>query len=518
MPSNNIVKEYSNSSILLRDLELWVAWKNNLPLNLSYFPKLAEDRWEWIVYNWNKVYYPKFKEFSNGNGYLENSLVYFNNNIYGWLNGTGVNPLSNPDFYVKVQDFLLLISIQEMFLTVSENLYITEEIKKVSEYTSENFKAMTRFLRSSRDGIFDRVGLGDEFFSQSRGRTTLKALRDVSVDDLEYASYLANLENFVLGIILDFRNLKEHAPNLLEFAQKELGASSISLNTTYKSFIEVPFERNLEQMAKNYLGSADSWYELVTVNNLKPPYVDRNGTKEPLLETGAGATVRVNLSYPDRLRIGKTVKIGSQTLPEEIRRIEGVTDNNDGTATILLDGEPNLYRFKKIHSPYLRIFKPETIQEFSFVKIPFNFNPGTSNSPEPELQVLKDLDKALYNFGVDLAINENNEDLRISQNGDLSFIYGIPAVRQAVWSVLRTEYGQLPYHQTYGIKQNLGENMFGPVTVSTAMQFIQDAVNRDARFTSVNISDITFGDKEAAMRVNAKIEGSQTLIPFSFAL
>jgi hypothetical protein len=60
--------------------------------------------------------------------------------------------------------------------------------------------------------------------------------------------------------------------------------------------------------------------------------------------------------------------------------------------------------------------------------------------------------------------------------------------------------------------------MFGPVTVSTAMQFIQDAVRRDARFTSVNISDITFGDKEAAMRVNVNIEGSQTLIPFSFAL
>jgi hypothetical protein len=510
--------EYTSRGEVNRDLWLWMAWKKTGIYTLAMFPRLAEGRWQWMIDNWSNIG-GMFKQYSTGDEFFTSLYTSLENNIKGSKSGSNVNPMSSGYFHQQMVPLLDLIEVTTMGLTAEESRYFQEEIKRASLFTSVQFKAMYKYIRSIRDLTFDRVGLGDDLYSEINGRTTQKKIRDYTVEDLDNIQSMIGLENFILGIILDFKNVQEKPPNLLEFAQNNLGESrNISFNTAYRSYRSVPFGISLEQMAQDYLGSKTMWYELVTVNNLKPPYVDTIGIKEPLLESASGVSAHVRIRYADRMRVGTSLKIGSKVIPEEIRKVESFVDNKDGTASVLLSGKPDLSKFKAEHDAYLRLFSPETLQEYSLVKIPFTGSaPSASTKPDPDLQVLRNLDDALYDFGVDIAIEESTLDLNVSRTGDLKIRYGMAAVRQAVWNKLRTNQGQVPLHLSYGIANQIGNLMGGDASTALSSA-VQGAIQQDSRFTNAGLSDIIASETGAVANVNVSVTGATGLLPFSFAL
>lgn len=512
--------QYSSESSMFHDLTMWMTWKKGESLTLAHIPKVTEGRWQWITDNWTNVLKPMYIEYSSGNEYLDNLIRELDNNVRSWKLGSGINPLSNTQYFDQLAELLLLIPLSSLGLTEQEKRFIAEEYKRVALFTSETFKAMLRFLQERRDGVFDRVGLGDDYYSSIRGRSTLKKYRDYTLEDLEYVQRLMDMEAMVLGVILDFKNNQEVGPDLLEFAQGELSDDSeVAFQTAYQSYMSVPFQSSLEQMAADYLGDKLRWYELVTVNNLKPPYIDRYGNKELLLETGAGLSVHINASFPERMRVGASVKVGSSTVPEEIRKVQSYTDNRDGTATLLLDGRPDLSKLKSTQNAYVRLYRPETIQEFSFVKIPFTAPIAQdANIPDPELQVLKNLSATLYAFGVDMALSEDTGDLMIAQDGDIKLRYGMAAVRQALWNALRISRGQLPLHPDYGIPEKAGDLALGGDVFVKFSALVQDAIMKDTRFTRAAVKSIDVGHTESSITMSASVAGDSTLMPFSFAL
>lgn len=514
-------KIYNDKTNIIIDLQLWLSWRGSKPIDLSMFPKLAADRWSWIVANWDSQFFPQFKTFSFGDEYLEENLSILDNHVSSWKSGISVNPLQNMFIFSDCSEFLEQISVQSLTPTPVEADYVAEELKRVSEFTEEDFKQMIKFLKEQRDISFDFVGLGDPVYDRFASRSPSKKQRDFFVSDLDQLNDAIDTQKFIEGILFEFKYQTNLEPNLLDFANQQLtaGGSQVRTSDIYSSFFSVPFEQSLEQMALDYLGDTSFWYELATVNKLKPPYVDLYGTKVFLTENASSNIVRVSSAERNKYQINSSIKIGSRTVPEEVRKVEALRDNEDGTFTVFVSGAQNLSSLRVEHLAFIRVYQPETITDFSFVKIPVSIVAPYGNIPEPTIGELKKLDKALYSFGVDLARDDRSGDLVTSTSGDLALQYGISNVRQAVISLVNTALGELPLHRDYGLPDATGFPMNGGDTASRISSSIETTIKRDQRFTSVSVSDIIIAaDGTISMSLNVAIAGESQLIPLAFVI
>jgi len=514
-------EEYSDKTTVTLDLKLFLALKSSSPLDLSMFPKLASDRWPWMIANWESALKPLLKGVAGGDSYLEDGIEQIENHITGWRSGSSINPYNSTEFFSNTSELLEYIPLDSLGLTVSEQEFVNTEAKRISEFNSSTFQAMLRFLRTQRDLAFDFIGLGDVTYNSYKKRTSGVKQRDFFISDLEQIDQAVELEHFILGIILDFKNLREVEPNLLRFANRNLTSDSGAFieEDIYKSYTIVPFEQTLEQMAQDYLGTKTRWFELVTVNNLKPPFVDLAGTKIVLTENASTNSLRVPILNQDRFRIGANIKIGSRVVPDEIRRIEQFTDNQDSTVSLYLSGAQDLSKLKLNHAAFIKVYKPETIQDFSYVKIPVALDSPYARLAPPTRSDLKALDKALYAFGVDVAVDTTSAgDLVLSPTGDLKLSFGLDNVRQAINSVIATSKGELPLHADYGIPNMIGNALGGDVASQIAVA-VQQAISRDPRYTLVRVAGITISPEgKISMTVEVKIAGSDQLIPLAYVV
>jgi hypothetical protein len=512
---------YTDKISIITDLKLYIANRNSQAQNLSMFPKLCADRWTWIVRNWDSSLYAKFLTQSNGDEYLLGILDRLDNHVSAWKEGAGVNPFQDMSIFADATEFLETILVTDLTPTPSESQFVAREVKRVAEFRETEFRSMLSFLRTQRDIAFDFIGLSDNQYDSFKKRSASPKQRDFFVSDLYQLDEAIELEKFIQGIILEFKYTREVEPNLLQFANEQLasGQSSVLVEDIYSSYITVPFEQTLEQMARDYLGTSNRWFELVTVNKLKPPYIDIHGQKILISENASANSLRVPIGDQKKFLVGASVKIGSRLVPDEVRFVELLRDNEDGTATVFLSGKQDLSKLRVEHLAYLRAYEPETVRDFSFIRIPVPSPAPYASVPDPTENVLKKLDKALYSFGVDIAVDDKNGDIVIGSSGDLSLQYGIPNVRQAVLSVVRTSLGELPLHPGYGIPETIGFALEGADSAVKISTIIEQAIQRDPRFTGVQISNIVISPEgKINMSVSVSVAGSNQLIPLAFVI
>lgn len=515
------ITPYREKTSVIIDLQLWLAWRNGTEITLSLLPKIARNRWGWMVQNWDAQLRQLFKSTADGDSFLTEVFDKLENYVFSWREGTRVNPFDSLSLFSDALEFLSLVPFQSIGPSEAEVKVKNQSIQRVAEFQSAHFKEMRKYLRNERDKAFDFVGLGDSTYNAFRGRVSAPFQRNFFPEDLYLTASAIRLESFIDGILLEFKYQKDTEPNLIAFANENLvaGGSSVRMEDIFASFYQVPFEQSLEQMSKDYLGTTERWFELVTANKLKAPYVDLFGEKLPLKENASGSTVRVNSAQKAKYRINTAVKIGSRLVPEEVRTVENVNDNLDGTANVSLSGKPDLAKLKLAESSYMRVYKPDTLKDFSFVKIPTTATAPYANIPEPSSKELKQLDKALYSFGVDIERDDRNGDLILSSSGDLSLVFGLKAVRQAVINVVRTELGQLPLHPEYGLPQSTGIQMEGADTAARVGVIIESALARDQRFTNINVNDIVISaEGNISVSLAVRIAGSSQILPLAFVI
>lgn len=515
------IRPYTDKTSLIIDLQLYLSYKKGTDLNLSLLPKIASGRWPWMVSRWDLNLYRKFFEIARNDEYLFNALEVLNSHVNSWREGSNVNPFHDASIFADSFELLQSISFESILPTSAENIHAANELKRVSEFTESHFREMLKFIKNGRDLASDYIGLSDAVYDKYRKRSSGPSQRSFFVTDLYVLSDSIEMERFIEGLIFDVRKNRDVEPNLLAFANENLlqGNSQVGVLDIFNSYFLVPFEQSLEQMARDYLGDVNNWFELVSVNKLKPPYVDLYGSKLYILENATGNVIRVPSSDIEKYQIGMSVKIGSRLVPDEIRKVENVVDNNDGSAIVTLSGDQDLTKLKASEQAYLRVYSPDTLRDFSFVKIPVSAVSSYRDLPEPTLKVLKDLDKALYAFGVDLARDDKTGDLVLAPNNDLAFVYGVQAVRSAVINLMRTEQGELPLHPEYGIPTVVGFAHQGADSSARIASIIENAISRDPRFTSVDIIDIVISaEGEISISVNVSIAGVDQIIPLAFVV
>lgn len=513
---------YTYLDQVMTDYLGYVKASKNTPFTLADVQTIAINRWDWFVQNWELKLHPEFKNALPKSNYFINLLKDLNNEIITQkiFPTTSTNPFINLTKFIKYKPVLAYVSLSDVSLTPAESLVLKEEQKRLTNLSISDFKDMARFLRSSAATAAQIVGLGDNDGATVQGFSITAAQRGYSPQELEQISDIFDLADEIDGIIYFLQQQTVQQPNLLAVANKNTDPDSpISFNQSYTTAVSVPFVESLEYMAEQFMGSKDFWFDIAAINNLQPPYVDKTGAKEYLLGPGTLSSVKISSNRANEVKVGTKVKVGSYTVREETRSVLKIVKFDDGTMILSLSGTADLSKLKLSEKAYVKIYKPQTANEDSLLLIPVDAESALIEGKQPSLDVLKRLDKALLDFGVDIRRDEKTSEIQIGKNGDFDIVYGLPAVRQAIHSLMSTNIGELPFHPDYGIPfaNSIGERFYGNIELATAFsEVLQEVILSDGRYSDVVIQDLTVTETSISINMIVTVDGSNVIIPLSF--
>ena len=276
--------------------------------------------------------------------------------------------------------------------------------------------------------------------------------------------------------------------------------------------VPVPYGLTIEAIAARYLGDAQQWISIATLNNLREPYIDENGFQLPLLSNGDGRQVTVSNSFD--LYVGQTVILNAVGQSQSPRTILDINKLSDTAFVLTLDGLANLENFTTNLRAYVQAYLPGTVNSQQKIYIPSDLpvpnlsdiTPPTSTSGDP-LAALSKVDWLLTDTG-DIAIN-NYADFRYSS--------GITNIIQALRIKFGTQAGKILVHPTFGLNVKVG-------TISSDLQIqdlytsINNMITQDPRFAGVSNLQITLNGPVLAISLAVQLPGISGVFPVSFAL
>lgn len=509
---------YTSVYQVLNDLDLFSRIGQGQDFFLGNFQSLAQNRWTWIVENWGKSLRERFKAAIKGDQDLDRKFDDFQRYIDSWNLGNRNNPFSTIANFLNVIPFLNIIALKEMKLSPDEIALREKEKDRVSNLSIEDIQAMISFLRKEQALRAQALGLGDDDAAKVTGIGTGIKQRAATIDDLEQIEELDQIIKYALTLIVNLQQTSGRQPNVLALTQQNLSSnSSIKFVTNYQSAVPVPFEISLQHMAKKFLGRSDLWFELVTINNLQPPFVDESGSKFPLLAPAAVNNLIIADTRKTDIGVGTKIKIGSYKFAEESRIIEKLIFNDNGTMVLFLSGAQDLNKFKPGEKAFVRIYDPQTTRQGEFVLIPRTQASPSKSGKTPESDELRRLDKALLDFGVDIFVNDENDDFAFDANGNIKVAAGFTNVKQAALNALKTVRGELAFHPGYGVNADIGGRFYG--TTDEALIFgeiLRETLLKDKRFTQVLISNVSTTGTGISISLIVQIAGSNQPIPLNF--
>ena len=520
-----MAKNYTSLSQCINDVQLYCILQTGGQQTLNMFPAIAQSKIPWFSNNWPKLY-ADFKALADGDEGLELSLASFDQfiKLYNIINisttntANLINSAEAKNSLTSMTAFFATINIDTVQLTDQEQDFVNKEIGRINALTMDDFQSIRDYLRTQSSIAAILIGKGDPEGNKLMGTAGVKQ-REAQPDDYDAIGNIIDLIDIVDGLIFNFRNTEDKAPDLLTFAANNTDPTSdFDVQTGYYSSIAAPFEESLENMAQKYLGDKTRWYELATVNNLQSPYVDESGTKEPLIVPALQSSVVISNEHTAFCPVGQKVSVGSAKVREEIRTILSKIESNDGTITLFLSGEPDLTKLLPSENAYARVFRPHTVRSTSFVLIPLPTIVTEATTFTPKSDALRSLDKALLAFGVDIKRDTITGEYLIDANGNFVMCWGLDNVRQTIHFLLRTQVGELPFHQDYGIDSQIGTTIVVGDEGEKIAGLIENSILQDSRFEYVAVRRVrTFGTA-VSIDILVAISGATTAVPLSFIL
>ena len=510
---------YTNLLDIQDDTWLYFAFRKGTTPNIGVIPALAKSRWSWIVQNWT-VLKQQFTLSVGGDQKFLNIINDLSNDVLSYqLGNISANPFNNKQLFQEYAPLLRLINTSSLSLTIEEQIIINQESDRISRLGIQDFQNMIDFIEKAGSSLEAEIGLGDPDVADLLQTGTTEKRRDAEISDLSDLDDLYSIQRIIEGIIFDLQQATTRTPNLLTIANQNIDPSSqVAINSFYVSGNAVPFEISLESMAKKYLGTPDRWFELITVNNLKPPFIDESGLKTLLLAPAAVNNLIISTNIQEDVYVGSKIGVGSSRNLEETRVVERIVINNDNTMVLFLSGKQDLNKFRTQDNAFVRIYKPHTTRNGEFIIIP-STSPGFSvtSAPTPTNEDLRSLPKPILNFGIDVLKDTTTGDWVIGANGNFGLAVGTTAIRQAVLNALKTSRTDLNWHVNYGVNTSIGDKYYGTTDEAVILAgLISDSLLTDPRFADVKISRIQTTHTSIAIQLLVKLAGYSNPIPLSF--
>lgn len=309
-------------------------------------------------------------------------------------------------------------------------------------------------------------------------------------------------------------NQIEQVPSSLEYVAGLAEASGIAFTVPSSKFaVPFPYGATLEGLALTYLGNANRWHEIATMNGLRAPYVDEVGVSLFMQSNGDSNTVAVN--DVTNLFLKQTVYLSSDSQNKEARHVIDIAEISPTNFLVTLDGAKDLDRFTTAENAKVDAFLPGTVNSRKTIYIPSQGLPDDPSDIEaiPGVDVF---DPLLKVAGVDWLLDDKL-GLVVTETGDNPLSYGLRNIVQTLQIGFTTPRASLKQHPGFGVGVKPGTST-SDVNAKDIVASAEEFINADPTFSGLKRADISILSNKYRLNIEVGISGTNKNVPVSFPL
>lgn len=406
------------------------------------------------------------------------------------------------------------VPVHSLSLNNAQQAIVDQTIEDARLISVDDLKTFRSVIQDLALQLSNNFGAGDAYYSQIYNKPAPNTrLTPLSLEEYEILKSLYDvMQSYsILTATTEIDDSKKQSN--MDYVSDLADQAGIIFNTSIsKILLPVPFGLTIEQIAARYLGDAQRWLEIVTLNNLRSPYIDETGFQRELLSNATGR--QVTISSVEDMYVGQRVILRSATQTPSPRRILEIERLSDVSYLITLDGEANLSTFTLVDSAYLQIYLPGTVNSSMKIFIPSELSvPADSNIVVP---TSVSSDPLVGLSKVDWLLTETG-DIAVDSYGDFRLSSGMTNLIQAVKLKLGTEKGKMLLHPEYGLGLRVGM-MSSDVNVQNIFNSISKLIEEDPRFAGLDSLQISLNGPTLSISMGILLPGNNGVFPLTFEL
>ena len=421
------------------------------------------------------------------------------------------NVFANPHQYAMLLD---QVPVNSLTLNTAQQAVLDNAIDAARALTVNDLKDYRATVLSLCTQLTNSFGAGDAFYSKVYGTNTPSRRIDaMTLDEFDIVQSFYDLLDAYDVLTATMTLDESKTPSNMAYVQSLANASGIEFSSdSAKILVPVPFGLTVEGIALRYLGDAQRWLEIVTLNNLREPYIDEDGFQYALLSNGNGRQVTV--ASNTNLYIGQKVLICSSAQGQSARTILGITTLSGSSYLITLDGLANLNSFRTTDSAYLQAYLPGTTNSQNNIFIPSTL----PASPDDMISIPATVasTKLVGLSKVDLLLTDSG-DVATNSYGDFRFSAGMTNLIQALKIKFGTATGSVYLHPTFGLGTRVGSSI-SDLQAKDLYNQINKLITADPRFSGLNGLQVNLSGSTLSISLAVGLPGVQGVFPLNFTL
>jgi hypothetical protein len=421
------------------------------------------------------------------------------------------NIFTNP-----ASSFLLIdqVPIDSMTLTVAQQAAIDDVVDTARATTVDQLKQFRATIQTLALQLSNNFGTGDAFVSQVYNLPAPVAqLAPISLDNYDLLKTL--YDSMQAYDLLTASTEIDDSDNLtsMQYVAGLAADSGITFNIPNSMIVvPVPFGLTVEAIAARYLGDPQRWLEIVTLNQLRDPYIDEDGFQYPLLSNASGRNVTIGSNVD--LFLGQTVILQAAGQRPSARVILGIDTLSSTSFLLTLDGLPNLQNFTTASGAYIQAYLPGTVNSQQKIFIPSDI--PLANQPNIIIPAIASADPMSGLSLVDLLLTDSG-DLAVNNYGDFRYAYGMTNIIQALRIKFGSIAGTILLHPEFGLSVQPG-TINSTVQAQDIFRSINEMIQADTRFAGVSTLQLILNGPSLTINVGVILAGNNGVFPLSFKL
>lgn len=423
---------------------------------------------------------------------------------------------SNNIFKEPERNFTLMdqVPVFSLSLTDAQQSQVDQILENARSVTVDDLKSFRSTIMELALQLSNTFGAGDAYFSQVYGKPTPKSrIQPMTLDEYDILNKLydviSSYDDLTATTEVDDINKRtnmEYVSGLADIAEIPFDVP------TSKILAPVPFGLTIEAIALRYLGDTQRWLEIVTLNNLRAPYIDENGFQRTLLSNATGR--QITISSVENLYIGQRVVLRSTSQTPSARRILGIDQLSETSYLLTLDGEADLNNFVTADNAYLQAYLPGTVNSQQKIFIPSDLPVSDDPNIVPPASTLSDPLVGLSK--VDWLLTDSG-DIAANNFGDFRLAAGMTNLIQALKIKIGTRKGTIIAHPGFGLGIRAGM-MASEVDAQEIYNTINTLIQDDPRYEGLESLQISINGPKLSISMGVILAGVQGVFPLTFEL
>lgn len=437
------------------------------------------------------------------NGYIGNSAV----------SAQAASPMTF--IFNNLNMFYLLIdqaNLSNMTLNTTQQAKVDLTLENVRTLTVADFKNFRSDIETLAINLSNNFGTGAALYNQIYNlpppatRITPLSLDNYAILGSLYAVMQA-YDLLTASTQIDDNQIQSGMQYVAGLASTS-GIEFAIPNSKYLA--PVPFGLTIEGIAQRYMGDAQAWLEIATLNNLRDPYIDENGFQYSLLSNADGR--QIIIASDQNLYLGQPITLYSSTQSPVSRNILDIEELTSSSFLITLDGLPNLDIFLVEDQAYLQAYLPGTVNSQQKIYIPSNIS--VSDTPTVIVPAIASVDPLTGMSGVDILLASTG-DLAINNFGDFRLSYGMTNIVQALNIKMGTQAGTVLLHPEFGLSVAPGASA-ADTDVTQIYSSINTMIQQDPRFSGINSLNVSLSGPTLSINMAVQLANQSGIFPIAY--